>query len=204
MTCIILVRHGQTDWNREERFRGQLDVPLNKTGLAQARTTGRWVAKKWQPVAIYSGPLSRTVKTAEQIASHFSLPVLLHQGLIDINYGEWQGLTPDEVRERWPDELHTWYTQPEKATIPGGESLVDMRARGMDAVNEIAPRYPEQTIVLVSHNAINRIILLGILGLPNDRYWHIKQENCAINVFDVDNNDFTLETMNNTFHIHEQ
>jgi len=74
MTRIILVRHGQTEWNRVERFRGRADVPLNETGLAQAEATGRRVASEWQPVAIYSSPLSRAVKTAEAIARHFDLP----------------------------------------------------------------------------------------------------------------------------------
>jgi broad specificity phosphatase PhoE len=83
MTCIILVRHGQTEWNRVERFRGHADVPLNETGLAQAEATGRRVAERWQPAAVYSSPLSRAVMTAEAIAKHFSLPVHTHPGLID-------------------------------------------------------------------------------------------------------------------------
>ena len=105
MTRIVLVRHGQTEWNRVERFRGRADVPLNETGLAQAEATGRRVASEWQPVCVYSSPLSRAVKTAEAIARHFDLPVHVHPGLADIDYGEWQGLTPDEVEEHWPGLL---------------------------------------------------------------------------------------------------
>lgn len=204
MTCIILVRHGQTEWNQVERFRGHVDVPLNEIGLAQAEATGRRVAEEWQPAAVYSSPLSRAVKTAEAIAKHFDLPVLSYPGLADIDYGEWQGLTPDEARERWPAAIHAWYNEPESARIPGGETLAGLRDRGMRAVNELATRHIEQTIVLVGHTVINRIIILGVLGLGNERFWHIKQDTCAINVFEAEKKDFVLVSMNDTCHLHDQ
>jgi broad specificity phosphatase PhoE len=203
MTCIILVRHGQTEWNRVERFRGRADVPLNETGLAQAEATGLRIHGEWQPAAVYSSPLSRAVRTAEAIAKHFDLPVQIHPGLADIDYGEWQGLTPDEVRDRWPAALQAWYHQPDEAIVPGGETLAQLRSRGMSAVNELSARHAEQTIVLVGHTVINRIILLGILGLGNERFWHIKQDTCAINVFEVEKGDFVLGSLNDTCHLHD-
>ncbi len=127
MTRIILVRHGQTEWNRVERFRGHADVPLNETGLAQAEATGLRIHGEWQPSAVFSSPLSRAVKTAEAIAKHFDLPVQIQSGLVDIDYGEWQGLSPDEVRARWPAELDAWYHQPDQAIIPDGETLAQLR-----------------------------------------------------------------------------
>jgi broad specificity phosphatase PhoE len=201
MTCIILVRHGQTEWNRVERFRGRADVPLNETGLAQAEATGLRIHGEWQPSAVYSSPLSRAVRTAEAIAKHFNLPVQIHPGMADIDYGEWQGLTPDEVRDRWPAALHAWYHQPDQAIIPGGETLAQLRSRGMSAVNELSARHAEQTIVLVGHTVINRIILLGVLGLGNERFWHIKQDTCAINVFEVEKGGYVLVSLNDTCHL---
>ena len=118
MTRFILVRHGQTEWNRVERFRGRAEVPLNETGLAQAEATGRRIAVEWQPAAVYSSPLSRAVKTAEAIANRFDLPVQTHPGLADIDYGEWQGLTPEEVKERWPAQHHAWFRFPQLAQYP--------------------------------------------------------------------------------------
>jgi len=209
MTRIILVRHGQTEWNRVERFRGRADVPLNETGLAQAKATGQRVAsdaslsEEWQLVAIYSSPLSRAVKTAEAIAQHFNLPVQVHPGIADIDYGQWQGLTPDEVKARWPEIHHAWYNAPHTARIPGGETLQDLRARGMAAVNELAARHAGQTFVMVGHTVINRIILLGVLGLGNDHFWRLKQDTCAINVFEVDGGEFTLASLNDTCHLRE-
>jgi broad specificity phosphatase PhoE len=202
MTTIIMVRHGQTEWNRVERFRGRADVPLNETGLEQARATGERVAASWRPVAVYSSPLSRAVKTAEAIASHFNLPVQVHPNLIDIHYGQWQGLTPEEVRERWPDALATWYEAPHQAQIPEGETLDELRTRAMAVVHELSARHPSQTIVIVGHTVINRIILLGILGLGNERFWRIKQDTCAINVFEAEEGVFTLVSLNDTCHIH--
>jgi broad specificity phosphatase PhoE len=195
MTCIILVRHGQTEWNRVERFRGRADVPLNKTGLAQAEATGLRILGEWQPSVVYSNPLSRAVKTAEAIAKHFDLSVQIHPDLADIDYGEWQGLTPNEVQDRWPAELQAWYQQPDQAIIPGGETLAQLRSRSMRAVNELSARHAEQTIVLVEHTVINHIILLGVLGLGNERFWHIKQDTCAINVFEAEKGDFVLVSL---------
>lgn len=203
MTCIILVRHGQTEWNRIERFRGRADVPLNEKGLLEAEATGMRVAAEWKPAALYSSPLSRAIKTAEAIAKHFDLHVQIHPGLVDIDYGEWQGLTPDEVRDRWPAELQAWYHQPDEAIIPGGETLAQLRSRGMRAVNELSAQHAEHTIVLVGHTVINRIILLGILGLGNERFWHIKQDTCAINVFEAEKGDFVLVSLNDTCHLHD-
>jgi probable phosphoglycerate mutase len=203
MTCILLVRHGQTEWNRIERFRGRADVPLNETGLAQAEATGQRMAAEWQPTAIYSSPLSRSVKTAQAIAKHFDLPVQIHPGLADIDYGEWQGLTPDEARQRWPDQIDNWYNHPEQARIPNGETLADLRQRAMQTVNQLVEKHSGETIVLVGHTVINRIILLGVLGLGNERFWHLRQDTCAINIIEVEAGDFTLVSLNDTCHLHE-
>jgi len=202
MTCIILVRHGQTEWNREERFRGLADVPLNETGLAQAEATGRRIAAAWHVSAVYSSPLSRALKTAEAIAHHFNLPVQAHPLLADINYGEWQGLSPKEVKVKWPAILDTWYHSPGMAEIPGGESLNSVRARGLSTARELADIHPGQTLVLVGHTVINRAILLAVLGLGTHRFWHIGQDTCAINVFETLGHDFILKSLNDTCHLH--
>lgn len=201
MTRFILVRHGQTEWNRIERFRGRADVPLNQNGLQQAQATGRRIAREWQVEAVYASPLSRAVRTAEAIAVHFSLPVQPHPALIDIDYGEWQGLTPDEAAVHWQSELERWFQQPHLCQIPGGESLEDLRQRGLQAIGKLAKQHSGQTIVVVGHTVINRVILLAILGLGNDRFWHLRQDTCAINVFEEANGDFTLVCLNDTCHL---
>jgi probable phosphoglycerate mutase len=200
-TLVILVRHGQTEWNRVERFRGWADIPLNETGLMQAEATGRGVAAQWQPAAIYSSPLSRALKTADAIARATGLSVKTHPGLADIDYGKWQGLTPEEARKQYPEIVDTWYLAPHLAKIPGGETLDELRTRAMKTLEELVSRHAGQTIALVGHTVINRIILLGVLGLDNDRFWHIRQEPCAINVFEAEAGDYTLVTLNDTCHL---
>jgi probable phosphoglycerate mutase len=154
-------------------------------------------------MAVYSSPLSRAVKTAEAIARRLDLAVQIHARIADIDYGQWQGLTPDEAKERWPEILHAWYNAPHIARIPGGETLDEIRVRAMKAVGEIATRHAEQTVALVSHTVVNRVILLAILGLGNDRFWRLGQDTCAINVFEADAQagDFTLVSLNDTCHL---
>lgn len=201
MTHIILVRHGQTAWNRDERFRGRADIPLDEHGIRQAEATSRRIATEWLPTAIYSSPLSRAVQTAEAIAQPFHLTVNIHPGLVDIDYGDWQGFSPDEVRQKWSSTLDGWYNAPHLIRIPGGETLDDLRKRAMETVDSLAAQHSSETIVLVGHTVINRIILLGVLGLGNEHFWHIRQETCAINMFETDNGHYILGLLNETSHL---
>jgi probable phosphoglycerate mutase len=160
------------------------------------------VAQTWRPVAVYSSPLSRAVKTAEAVARHFDLSVQIHPALADIDYGDWQGLTPDEARQRWPEEIDNWYNHPERARIPNGETLTELRQRAMRTVGELIANHADDTIVLVGHTVINRVILLGMLGLGNERFWRLRQDTCAINVIEAEAGDFTLVSLNDTCHLH--
>ena len=201
MTKIILVRHGKTEWNRVERFRGRVDIPLNETGLQQAIITGERIKKNWNPVAIYSSPLKRAIQTAQQIAQPSRLEIKHSEGLIDINYGKWQGLTPQEARVQWPELVANWYDHPESVQIPDGESLKQVRDRAMAVLMEICQFHANEQIVLVSHTVVNRLILLGVLGLGNESFWHLCQDPCAINLIELNEKGFTLVFMNDTCHL---
>lgn len=201
MTRIVLVRHGETEWNRVETFRGRADVPLTATGLAQAEATARRIASEWQPVAVYASPLARAVQTAEAIAGRLGLPVQTHPGLADIDYGLWQGLTPDEARAQWPEEVAAWYGTPHTAMIPGGETLEAVRMRAMEALEALAARHEGDTTVLVGHVVVNRAILQGVLGLWSGYFWQLRQEPCALNLFEVEGDGFALVTVNDTCHL---
>ena len=203
MATILLVRHGQTEWNRVERFRGRIDIELNATGLEQARKTASRIQKHWQPAAIFSSPLKRATQTANLIAESQNLQVISDPALMDIDYGGWQGLTPDEVRSRWPEQIEFWYRHPELAQIPAGESLVQVQTRAMALVTSISKDNPNATLLLVSHTVVNRLILLGILGLGIDHYWRLKQEPCAINLIESNEQGFTLCSMNDTCHLED-
>ncbi len=201
MTTLVLVRHGETEWNRVERFRGRADVPLNETGRAQAAATARRIRQVWTPSAVYTSPLSRALRTAEAIGAEVGLPVNPHPGLLDIDYGAWQGLTPDEVRQRWPEEARAWFERPQTALIPGGETFAQVCERGGHAAGELADRHDGKTIVLVGHTVVNRAIVLSLLGLSGDLFWRIRQDPCAVSVFDAQGGVFTLVTLNDTCHL---
>ena len=97
-----------------------------------------------------------------------------------------------------------WYNKPASIRIPGGETLDELRKRALGAIDELVKRHDGQTIVVVGHTVINRIILLGVLGLGNDRFWRLRQDTCAINSFEADGGDFTLVSLNDTFHLRSE
>jgi len=204
VTRLILVRHGETEWNRVERFRGRADLPLNAAGLAQAEKTARCIRTRWQVMAVYCSPLSRAVLTAQAIAAPFQLAPTPLQDLMDIDYGEWQGKSPEEVRSLWPDLLSAWYETPHTVRIPDGESLDGIRVRCGRTVRQVAARHQGNSVVVVGHTVINRVILLDILNLGNDRFWRIRQDTCAINEIEVEGDVFTLVSMNDTCHLQNE
>lgn len=201
-TTILLVRHGQTQWNLEERFRGRSDLPLNPAGKKQARQVARRISLQWKPAALVTSPIRRAAQTADIIGNTIHLTPLWASGLSDINYGKWQGLTPAEASEKWPDSVAQWFEHPEMAKIPGGETLLEVQNRAMAAVKEACWLHPDQAIVLVSHTVVNRLILLAILGSPIDRFWKLRQEPCAINVIEKNEDGYVLVSMNDVCHIH--
>jgi len=201
MTLIILVRHGQTEWNRDQRFRGLADVPLDQIGMAQAEKTAERIAKQWKLHAIYSSPRSRAKMTAETIARRFDLPVQVYPGLEDFNFGDWQGLTQEEALQRWPEQIDNWFKHPQRARIPHGDTLKSVRRRLLATIEELVGKHPDQTITVVGHTATNRLILMGMLGLENQLFWHLGQDTCAINLIQAHDLEYTLISMNDTCHL---
>jgi broad specificity phosphatase PhoE len=129
MTKIILTRHAHVEWITPERFRGRADLPLTEHGIEEARATSRRISATWRVTAVYASPMSRALHTGQIIAEPFSLDARSMDALNDIHYGGWQGLTPDEARARWSEEVELWYRRPDLVRIPGGESLQDLLAR---------------------------------------------------------------------------
>ena len=187
MTRIVLVRHGQTAWNREARFRGRADLELDRVGLAQAEATARYVAVRWPVVAVYASPLRRAAQTAEAIARAQGLDAEPSGALLDIDYGDWQGLSFDEAQGSYPDLSRAWLEAPHTVHFPSGESLGDVRSRVLAGLDEVAARFEGQAVAMVSHTVVNRVLLCAVLGLGNEHFWRLGQDTCAVNVFDVAN-----------------
>ena len=201
MTRIILVRHGHVDWLAPERFRGRAELPLSDFGRRQARAVASYIAATWKPEAVYTSPLGRCRDTGAAIAAAFRLEPQPVEGLADIDYGEWQGLTRDEAEERWPDETELWFSAPHLAVIPGGETLAAVLSRASAALRDIMRRHPDRTVAVVGHDSVNRVLLLFALELPLSRYWHLRQEPCCVNELLFEQGSFVIASINQTQHL---
>jgi len=199
-TKIILIRHGQTAWNKEEIFRGRADVPLDEVGLRQAQALAEVL--RAEPISgVFTSPLSRAVQTATAVAEPHSLVPVPVPGFIDIDFGAWEGLAHDAVREQFPALYATWQTQPEEVTFPEGENLDAVRQRTSAALAELVQQGVGQTIALVAHRVVNKVLICHILGLPNSHFWQIRQDTAAINRFHIARGSYIVDCLNDTCHL---
>lgn len=196
MTELLLVRHGETEWNAEEIFRGRADIALNEKGIVQATLLGEYL-KQSRLEAVYSSPLQRAVHTAENIAKTHSLDVKIEPAFVDMDYGEWQGMPLTEVKKVYKNLYIKWETSPENIKLPGGESLDDVMNRAITAMNKIVRRH-KGSVVLVSHRVVNKVLMCAMLGLDNSRFWNIRQETCGISSFSYEKGKFILTKHNDT------
>jgi len=202
MTKVYLARHGQTEWNKKLTFRGRIDVPLNEAGYREARALSDALKDK-NIEAIYTSPLRRSIETAQPIAKFFHLEIVPVQGLIDINYGDWEGLTFNEVKKRYSDQYDKWEKKPDLIRFPHGETLDEAKERSFRAFISIVEKNPGKSILIVPHRVINKVLLCALLGLSNSHFWEIKQDTGCINLIEYVNNKFILSLMNDTCHLKE-
>ena len=200
MTSVYLVRHGQTAWNKEEIFRGRTDVPLDETGLKQAELAGQYF-KGMEIHGIYSSPLSRAWQTAQKIAQFQNLKVEPLEGILDMSFGNWEGHAHQEIREMDGETYRQWVESPHLVKLPGGESLDDVRGRAMGTLEEVIRKHQRETLILVSHRVVCKVLICAILGLDNSHFWQIAQDTTAINLIQYKNGKYILSLMNETCHL---
>lgn len=200
MVTVILVRHGETDWNREEVFRGRIDISLNQTGLSQAHALRESLNDRVID-EIYASPLGRALETARILAQGRGREVKVEDGFIDIDFGSWQGLSHRQVRDEHNELYETWSAMPQAVKFPGGESLEDVYRRSMEALAGIIKSNPGKTLAVVSHRVVNKVLLCAILGLERSRFWCLRQDTCAINIFEYREGDYFLSLLNDTCHL---
>ena len=183
---LILVRHGETDWNKAGRFQGQIDIPLNDHGRSQAAAARDFLRDV--PIdRAWSSTLSRPTETAEIILeAHSGVPLAQIDGLVEIGHGLWKGKLESEIRDGWSDLLDTWKRAPETVQMPEGETIQDVWARSVTSWQEIAKGLkPEETALVVAHDAVNKTILCDLLGLTPADIWAVKQGNGGVTVVDI-------------------
>lgn len=205
---LLLVRHGETDWNREKRFQGQIDVPLNDNGRVQSRQAAEFL--KAVPIHhAVTSPMLRPKETAE-IILQFHPGVILspNADLCEISHGLWEGKFEAEIEQEFPGMLQQWQRSPETVQMPEGENLQDVWQRATaawEAIVMTAINQPEPgTTLVVAHDAVNKAILCAVLGLDPSHFWNFKQGNGAVSVIDYSGDPTDkplLHAMNITTHL---
>jgi probable phosphoglycerate mutase len=206
---LLLVRHGETEWNRVSRFQGGIDVPLNDNGRAQAEQAAEFLKNVPIDFAV-SSPMLRPKETAEiALKYHPNVKLELQEQLKEINHGLWEGQLESEIRQAYPDLLRQWQASPETVQMPQGENLQQVWDRaiacwdGMIQSTELSST-ELKTGLVVAHDAINKVILCHILGLGPEAFWCIKQGNGAVTVIDYPHGlkkAPILQAMNITTHL---
>ena len=184
---VYLARHAETLWNVERRFQGHQDAPLTERGVEQARRLGEHLASV-PLAAVYSSDAGRAFRTAGQVAERQGLTVETHPGLREIDTGAWTGMFRDDVKHRpdWAVELKRYRHTPAEHRMPDGESVREVQARALAAIEEIVPRHAGQAIAVISHHTTVETILVHALGQPLEALWLPHWSgNCYLSVLEL-------------------
>ncbi|MGH8085190.1 MAG: histidine phosphatase family protein [Lysobacter sp.] len=181
---LILARHGETPWNAEGRYQGQSDIPLSPVGEAQARALGERLRDV--PIArAVASPLGRARQTAEFALGERRAMLSTDPGLMEIAHGTWEGLLASEIDARDPDRLQAWRVTPHEVLMPQGESLQHVFDRAWPALERAADGLgTDDTLLVVAHDAVNRVLLCHVLGIPFGRLWTFRQAPTTLNLLE--------------------
>ena len=169
MTELVLVRHGETEWHAANRYAGRSDVALTDTGHRQARALARWAPGAGLD-AVLSSPLSRARRTAEPAAAAAGLAVTVDERLVEVDFGDSDGRTREEMATAFPAALEAFLARPASCPLPGGEPGADAVARARPALMTAAAAHPEGRVLVVAHQTLLRLLLCALLEIPLDRY----------------------------------
>ena len=202
---LVLVRHGETEWNKLGRFQGQRDIALNDRGIAQAKETAQAVAQ-WQHSAIYSSPLDRTMQVAQEISRLSGKTVKQVPDLQELSLGDLEGVTGEEMRTGWPEVYAAWRDDPASVAMPNGETLVELQERAWNALVELEQAHlqaqpPDEALILVSHNFAIRSMIGKILGMPLSNFHRMSLSLSSICTVEIDQRGRRLTSYNSTSHL---
>jgi alpha-ribazole phosphatase len=202
MTKLILVRHGETvDEETKPVFKGISDIPLSAKGLQRMAKAASFLSRF--PIdVVYTSALSRSIESGKIISNPHGLDVKTTTDLNELHFGLWEGLAFDEIQRSYPEEFSLWLKDPETHSPPQGELLKDVQQRAGSAFNDILTKHRGQTIALVAHAGILRIILASLLELNLSRIFRISQDYGCINIVDVHDDDIpVIKLLNFTYYM---
>lgn len=197
---LIIIRHGETNWNREQVFRGRRDVRLNSTGIAQADATARALEDRIFD-AVYTSPLKRSLVTARRIAKPHAMAVRENDGFSDISYGIWEGLSVETVKREYPKFYEKWLENPTKVKLTRGESMKRAWKRVNSALREVIWTHGTGTVVIVSHRIPIKMMTAYLKNEKRDAIGRIRHDPCGISIFRVRHRDYEPLVLNDTSHL---
>ena len=200
MTRLLLVRHGETEWNAAHRWQGHTDTPLSQLGRRQAELLRERLARE-PLVAAYASDLSRAWDTATTALAGRDVPLTPRPALREIYLGDWQGLTTPEIEQRWPGQLARYFNADADARPGGGETRQEMQARIAGAVQEIAAAHPEGQVLIVSHGGALRGLACWALDAPTSSSGRFEVDNCALSILELRPDRPLLVRWNDTSHL---
>lgn len=200
MIRFLLIRHGQTDWNRAQRFQGQSDVPLNEVGRQQAMALANRLSDKVIDV-IYSSDLQRALETARGIAQQHTCDVQVEANLREINFGDWEGLTYDEIKKKQPQSLAAWENDIYKNAPPNGETLEQLTMRVQAVLEDLRAKRTDKTVLLVAHGGVLQTLICLALNLPATMYWHFHLSPASLSEIAFYPAGAILNSLNDTRHL---
>jgi len=182
---IYIVRHGETDWNREGIYQGHTDTPLNEDGRKTAERLGHTLSKI-KISCIYSSDLLRARETAEIINRFLNVPVCHTQDLRELNFGDWTGISIWEMEEKDPELFRRWQEDPWNISPPGGETFRELTERVMNILEEITRRHRDEDVLIVSHAGPIKAMIFGLISATGRAYWNIKISHNTVVIIDRD------------------
>ena len=197
---MILVRHGQSTWNREHRIQGQLDPPLSDEGRHQVELLGRRLAGR-HLAGFYASDLKRAFETAEAIGAFVDLTPEPTPGLREIYLGDWEGLRTDDIAERFPDAWARWRQEPDWDLVPGGEGAARFEARVIATLDEILDRHSHGDVLVVTHGGVIQVALHRVIGRPSRGVFPFKIQNASISLIEVRQGRMVIGGSNDVGHL---
>jgi probable phosphoglycerate mutase len=199
MLHLILVRHGETEWNAQRRYQGQTDVPLSGLGRQQAECVAERLVGQTID-AVYASDLQRAWETAQIIAAKSSLQIVPEPRLRELKFGVLEGLTFDEAQERYPEMINAWlddFNRPPE----GGETIERFNARVVSLLNDLKAKHAEQSMLLVAHGGPLSEVLRVVLGLAREKRWYLEMENASLSEVLIAEDYVSLKRLNDTCHL---
>ena len=196
----MLVRHGQSTWNREHRIQGQLDPPLSTEGRRQAELVGRRLAGR-RIEGFYASDLKRAWETAQAIGAAIGHAPEPSPGLREIYLGEWEGLRTDELAQRFPDAWARWNEEPDWDLVPGGEGAEPFESRVAAALDAIFERHTHGDVLVVTHGGVIQVALHRVVGRPSHGLFPFKIQNASISVVEKRDGRMIIDGSNDIAHL---